>query len=70
MATSVCNQWHLKEWPSETRKHHVYYAALTAHCDQAVSPENKVTALLITHRHRSDTCRKPGTAFTMEYQMP
>eukprot|EP00971_Amphidinium_carterae_P238074 4726311-Amphidinium_carterae.1 len=35
-----------------------------------VGPENKATVLLITHLQRSDTCRKPGTAFTMEYQMP
>eukprot|EP00971_Amphidinium_carterae_P323772 6434465-Amphidinium_carterae.1 len=33
-------------------------------------PENKATALLITHRQRSETCRKPGTAFTIEYQTP
>eukprot|EP00971_Amphidinium_carterae_P046015 905425-Amphidinium_carterae.1 len=35
-----------------------------------VSPESKATALLTTHRQRSDTCRKPGTAFIMEYQTP
>eukprot|EP00971_Amphidinium_carterae_P175028 3469671-Amphidinium_carterae.1 len=39
-------------------KHHAY------------GPENKATALLRTHRQRSDTCRKRGTAFTMEYQIP
>eukprot|EP00971_Amphidinium_carterae_P256649 5095960-Amphidinium_carterae.1 len=43
--------------------------ALHAHC-ALIGPENKATALLITHRRRSDTCRKPGTAFTTEYQMP
>eukprot|EP00971_Amphidinium_carterae_P036151 710524-Amphidinium_carterae.1 len=35
-----------------------------------VGPENKVTALLISHRQRADTCRKPGTTFTMEYEIP
>eukprot|EP00971_Amphidinium_carterae_P171738 3405084-Amphidinium_carterae.1 len=44
--------------------------AVNAHCAQAGSPENKATALLISHRQRSDTFRKPGTAFTIEYQLP
>eukprot|EP00971_Amphidinium_carterae_P285299 5663742-Amphidinium_carterae.1 len=35
-----------------------------------VCPENKATVLLRTHCDRSDTCKKPGTAFTMEYQIP
>eukprot|EP00971_Amphidinium_carterae_P112054 2219458-Amphidinium_carterae.1 len=35
-----------------------------------VGPENKATALLISHRQKPNTCRKPGTAFTMEYQIP
>eukprot|EP00971_Amphidinium_carterae_P170077 3369945-Amphidinium_carterae.1 len=30
----------------------------------------EATALLISHRQRSDTCRKPGTAFTTEYKIP
>eukprot|EP00971_Amphidinium_carterae_P019788 389883-Amphidinium_carterae.1 len=43
---------------------------LNVHCAQTASPENKATVLLITHRQRTDTCRNPGTDFTMEYQMP
>eukprot|EP00971_Amphidinium_carterae_P095498 1889424-Amphidinium_carterae.1 len=35
-----------------------------------VSPENKATALLINHCQRPVTCKKPGTAFTTEYQIP
>eukprot|EP00971_Amphidinium_carterae_P151106 2996450-Amphidinium_carterae.1 len=35
-----------------------------------VSPENKLTELLMSHRQRSDTCKKPGTAFTTEYNTP
>eukprot|EP00971_Amphidinium_carterae_P319300 6346363-Amphidinium_carterae.1 len=35
-----------------------------------LGPENKATALVISHRPRSDTCRKPGTAFATEYQIP
>eukprot|EP00971_Amphidinium_carterae_P332303 6466390-Amphidinium_carterae.1 len=35
-----------------------------------VGPENKATALLISHRQRADACKKPGTAFTTEYQIP
>eukprot|EP00971_Amphidinium_carterae_P065595 1299640-Amphidinium_carterae.2 len=46
------------------------HGAFNADCAQTVSPENKPTALLRTHRQRSDTCKKPGTAFTMEYQVP
>eukprot|EP00971_Amphidinium_carterae_P197651 3922731-Amphidinium_carterae.1 len=44
--------------------------SLNAHGAQTVTPENKATALLKTHLQRSDTCRKPGTAFTTEYQIP
>eukprot|EP00971_Amphidinium_carterae_P108137 2140796-Amphidinium_carterae.1 len=44
--------------------------ALRAHSALIVGPENKATALRISHRQRSDTCRKPGTAFTMEYKIP
>eukprot|EP00971_Amphidinium_carterae_P141044 2795133-Amphidinium_carterae.1 len=35
-----------------------------------VSPEKRATVLPISHRPRSDTCKKPGTAFTMEYRIP
>eukprot|EP00971_Amphidinium_carterae_P011976 236205-Amphidinium_carterae.1 len=35
-----------------------------------VGPEHKATALLISHRQKPDTCRKPGTALTTEYQIP
>eukprot|EP00971_Amphidinium_carterae_P036479 717223-Amphidinium_carterae.1 len=36
-----------------------------------VGPENKATALLISHFQRLETwCRKPGTAFTTEYKIP
>eukprot|EP00971_Amphidinium_carterae_P337306 6474042-Amphidinium_carterae.2 len=34
-----------------------------------VGPEHKATALLISHSQTPDTCRKPGTAFTTEYQI-
>eukprot|EP00971_Amphidinium_carterae_P140246 2778677-Amphidinium_carterae.1 len=76
---------HLKEWPMKTsinasgspRWANLIESngvsldgALNAHCTCTVSPENKATALLRTHRQRSDTCKKPGTAFTMEYQIP
>eukprot|EP00971_Amphidinium_carterae_P106144 2102238-Amphidinium_carterae.1 len=44
--------------------------AMHAHCALMVGPENKATALLISHCQRSDICRKPGTAFAMEYQTP
>eukprot|EP00971_Amphidinium_carterae_P159804 3168442-Amphidinium_carterae.1 len=40
------------------------------HAHFVLGPENKATALLISHRQRSETCRNPGTAFTMEYQIP
>eukprot|EP00971_Amphidinium_carterae_P272775 5413852-Amphidinium_carterae.1 len=61
----------LKEWPMPKKtsdKRNTTY--IIVNCAQAVDPENKATALLITHCQRSDTCKKPGTAFTMEYQMP
>eukprot|EP00971_Amphidinium_carterae_P224507 4453773-Amphidinium_carterae.1 len=41
-----------------------------SHCTQTDCPENKAAALLISHRQKADTCRKPGTAITMEYQIP
>eukprot|EP00971_Amphidinium_carterae_P213794 4242816-Amphidinium_carterae.2 len=44
--------------------------ALHAQTALVVGPENKATALLVSHLQRSDICKKPGTAFTMEYQMP
>eukprot|EP00971_Amphidinium_carterae_P152696 3026692-Amphidinium_carterae.1 len=39
-------------------------------CPITLGPENNATALLTTHCQRADTCKKPGTAFTMEYQIP
>eukprot|EP00971_Amphidinium_carterae_P200985 3988354-Amphidinium_carterae.1 len=44
--------------------------AFHAHLRLIVGPENKATALLISHCQWPDTSRKPGTAFTTEYQIP
>eukprot|EP00971_Amphidinium_carterae_P296624 5892563-Amphidinium_carterae.1 len=71
---------HMKEWPMKAslkreRKHHITCTsarngALNARCAKTRRPENKATAFLITHCERSGACRKPGTAFTMEYHIP
>eukprot|EP00971_Amphidinium_carterae_P280004 5558287-Amphidinium_carterae.1 len=59
MATSECNRRILSS-----------DGAFHAQLRLIVRPENKATALLISHCQRPDTCKKPGTAFTTEYQIP